>query len=94
MSYRLNILNCLKKTKKKAPPTPQKLPNFNAIKINNKNKYRRPNILEDINISNPYELFKLFFTDKLLDRLIEYINRNTENNMTPLKYPLKKSPRP
>ena len=60
---------------KKLPPLPPlALPNFNAVLINNNNTYRRPNILKYINASNPYKLFKLFFIDKLLNKLVEYIN--------------------
>ena len=47
---------------------------FNLVPINNNNTYRRPNIPDHINISDPYIIFKLFFTDELLDKLVEFIN--------------------
>ena len=56
------------------PLLPLVLSGFNPVPINNNNTYGYPSILEYINISNPYKLFKLFFIDKLLDKLIEYIN--------------------
>ena len=62
------------------------LPNFNLVPINNNNTYRCLNILDYINISDPYIIFKLFFIDKLLDKLVEFINRNAELYLTPLEY--------
>ena len=62
------------------------LPNFNLVPINNNNTYKYLNILDYINISNPYIIFKLFFIDKLLDKLVEFINRNAELYLTPLEY--------
>ena len=65
---------------------PLALPNFNPVPINNNNTYRYLNILDYINISNPYIIFKLFFIDKLLDKLAEFINRNVELYLTPPEY--------
>src|SRR5437868_1839937 len=83
-----------KKTKRKAPPEPKPVPNFNPLPISNNNLYRRLNILEEVNASNPYAIFKLFFTDKLLERLAQYTNCNAELNLTPLERQLKKLLRP
>ena len=63
-----------KRAKKPPPPLPPALPDFDPVPIDNNNTYKRPNIPEYIDASNPYKLFKLFFTDKLLDKLVEYIN--------------------
>ena len=72
-----------KRTKKKAPPEPNPDPNFNPLPINNDNLYRHPNLPEEVNAGDPYAIFKLFFIDKLLDKLAEYINHNAELNLTP-----------
>ena len=71
--------------KKKPPPKPLVLPNFDPVPINNNTTYRRPNIPEYINTSDPYAIFRLFFIDKLLDKLAEFINRNAELYPTPLE---------
>ena len=72
----------LKRIKKKAPPEPNPVPNFNPLPINNDNLYRHPNLLKEINAGDPYAIFKLFFIDKLLDKLAEYINCNAELYLT------------
>jgi Transposase IS4 len=81
-----------KRAKKPPPLPPPALPNFDPVPINNNNTYGYPNIPEHINISNPYKLFKLFFIDKLLDKLIEYTNRNAELHPTPPERRPKDSP--
>ena len=35
-------------------------------------------IYQTINDKDPWQLFKLFWTDELIDKLIEYTNRNAE----------------
>jgi len=49
---------------------------------------------EEVNVSNPYAIFKLFFIDELLERLVEYTNRNIELNLTPLEHQPKELLRP
>ena len=72
--------------KKKPPLALLVLPDFDLVFINNNNTYRRPNLLDYINTSDPYVIFKLFFTDKLLNQLAEFINRNIELHSTPLEH--------
>ena len=72
--------------KKKPLLAPSALPNFDPVPINNNNTYGRPNLPDYINASDPYAIFKLFFTDKLLDQLAKFINRNVELYLTPLEY--------
>ena len=60
--------------KKKAPPQPRPLPNFMPLHINNNNKYGRPNLPHNINSGDIYSIFKLFFTNKLLNRLVNFTN--------------------
>jgi hypothetical protein len=60
--------------KKKAPPQPRPLLDFVPLHIDNNNKYRRPNLPHDIDLGNAYGIFKLFFTDELLDKLVNFTN--------------------
>ena len=62
------------RAKKKPPPAPSALPDFNPVPIDNNNTYGRPNIPDYIDASDPYTIFKLFFTDELLDKLAEFTN--------------------
>ena len=60
--------------KKKAPPQPGPLPNFVPLHIDNNNKYRCPNLPHNVDLGNTYNIFKLFFTDELLDKLVDFTN--------------------
>jgi len=46
--------------------------------INNNNKYRRLNLLYNVNLGNIYSIFKLFFTNELLNKLVNFTNRYIE----------------
>jgi hypothetical protein len=72
--------------KKRPPPKPSALLDFDLVPINNNITYRCPSIPEYINISDLYIIFKLFFIDKLLDKLAEFINLNAEIYLTSLKH--------
>ena len=50
------------------------LPNFVPLYINNNNKYRRLNLLYNVNLGDAYGIFKLFFTNKLLNKLVNFTN--------------------
>ena len=63
---------------KKPPPEPVPLPPFKPLPIYNKNEYGEPNLLDHINNNDPWQIFKLFQPDKLINQLIEYTNKNTE----------------
>ena len=63
---------------KKPPPEPEPLPHFDPLPIHNKNEYSQPKLPADINNTDPLQLFKLFWTDKWINRLVKYINRNAE----------------
>ena len=70
---------------------PSVLPDFDPVPIDNNNTYGRLNIPDHVDASDPYVIFKLFFTDELLDKLAEFINRNVELYPTPLERQLKDS---
>ena len=61
---------------KKPLPEPVLLSPFNPLPIYNKNEYGEPNLLNNINNKDPWQLFKLFWMDKLINRLIKHINEN------------------
>jgi hypothetical protein len=67
-------LNQPASSKKKAPPQPRPLPNFMPLYINNNNKYRRLNLLHNVNLGDAYSIFKLFFTNELLNKLVNFTN--------------------
>ena len=54
------------------------LPLFKPLPIYNNCEYGKPNLLKYINNKNPWQIFKLFQTDELVNRLVEYINENVE----------------
>ena len=64
--------------KKKAPPQPGPLPDFVPLYINNNNKYRHLNLPYNINLGDAYSIFKLFFTNELLNKLINFTNKYIE----------------
>ena len=51
---------------------------FKPLPIYNNCEYGKLNLLKYINNKDPWQIFKLFQTDELVDRLIEYINKNIE----------------
>ena len=68
----------LNKIAKKPPPKPQLLPKFEPLYINDWDNYSLLNLPLNVNIPNPFKLFSLFFTDKIIDKLIEWINKYAE----------------
>jgi hypothetical protein len=75
--------NQLASSKKKAPPKPRPLPDFVPLYINNNNKYRRLNLPHNVNPGDAYGIFKLFFTNKLLNKLVNFTNRYIELYLIP-----------
>ena len=72
--------NIIKPTKYIVPPTriakepplkPWELPKFEPYVIDNYNVHSEPNFPNYINRSAPLKLFKLFFTDKIMDKLVK-----------------------
>jgi len=63
---------------KEAPPQPWPLPYFEPLHIANFDDHSTPNLLPDLNINDPLAIFKLFFTDEIMDKLAEWTNEYTE----------------
>ena len=64
----------LRRMKKKPPPAPNLLPYFEPLPIYNENIYGTPKLPHYIDSGDPYQIFKLFWTDELLDKLVKFIN--------------------
>ena len=63
---------------KKLPPKPWPLPKFNPFIIDNYNAHREPCLPPNTNTNNPIALFNLFYTNKIIDKLIEQTNAYTD----------------
>jgi Transposase IS4 len=63
---------------KRPPPEPEPLPTFKPLPILNENQYGQPKLPAYINNQDPAQLFRLFWTDELMDQLVEYTNKNAE----------------
>jgi hypothetical protein len=44
----------------------------------NKNEYSKPKLPNYINNEDPWQLFKLFWLEELINQLMEYINKNAK----------------
>ena len=63
---------------KKPPLAPGPLPSFKPLPIFNNCEYGKPNLPEYTDNKDPWQLFKLFWNDELIDRLVEYTNENAK----------------
>ena len=68
----------LSRVAKKPTPEPWSLPAFSLIKINNYNNPREPNIPLSLNRHNPLALFKPFFTNLIVKKIVEWTNKHTK----------------
>jgi len=59
---------------KELPPEPWQLPKFEPFVIDDYNAHSEPILPLNTNISDPIVLFNLFYTDKIIDKLIEWTN--------------------
>jgi len=63
---------------KKPCPKPWPLPKFEPLYIDDWDDHSLPNLPSNVNIHDPFELFSLFFIDKIIDKLVEWINKHEE----------------
>jgi len=66
------------KTPKEPPPEPQQLPAFEPMQIDDYNDPREPNIPTSLNQHNPLALFRLFFTDEIVEKMVAWMNKYTK----------------
>ena len=66
------------KTAKTPPPKPWPLPHFEPLYIDNQDDHGSPNLPSDVDQHDPYELFSLFFTEDIINKLIEWTNKYIE----------------
>src|SRR5438552_1839929 len=59
-------------------PNDRSPPEFDPLPINNECHYGKPNLPPGLDDSNALEIFKLFFTDELMDLLVHYTNANVK----------------
>ena len=70
----------LGKKAKTPAPKPWKLPTFDALYINNFHLKGASNIPLGLDNSNPFALFQLFFTDEMVDNIVEWTNMYAEHH--------------
>ena len=59
------------RTAKKPPPKPWPLPDFQPLQIHNWDDHGAPNLPPNINRHDPMQLFNLFFTYEIINKLIK-----------------------
>ena len=59
---------------KELPPEPWQLPKFEPFVIDDYNAYGKLILPLNTNTSDPMALFNLFYIDKIMDKLVEWIN--------------------
>ena len=63
---------------KEPPPQPWPLPDFEPLHIEDFDDHGTPNLPPNLDIHDPLAIFKLFFTDNIIDKLAEWINKYAE----------------
>jgi hypothetical protein len=71
------------RTAKKPPPKPWLLPKFEPLTIDDFDDHGKPNLPPDVDPHNPFQLFSLFFTEEIMDKLVEWTNEYAELHPTP-----------
>ena len=59
---------------KELPPEPWQLPKFKPFVIDGYNAHGELILPPNTNTSDPMALFNLFYTDKIMDKLVEWTN--------------------
>jgi len=63
---------------KEPPPQPWPLPSFEPLHIANFDDHGTPNLPPDVDLHDPLAIFKLFFTDEIMDKLADWTNKYAE----------------
>ena len=71
---------CTKKSKN-PPPEPWALPPFTPLQIDDYYDLGEPSISPSLDRHDPLAIFRLFFTNKILERIVEWTNKYTETHL-------------
>lgn len=80
-------LDVVQKTRYKVPPTrfakapppePWPMPDFQPYLINDSHDYGETNLPANIDSNDPFAIFQLFFTEDIMDKLVEWTNQFAE----------------
>ena len=63
---------------KKLPPELWELPDFEPLHIDDFDDHGTPNLPPTLNRHDPFAIFSQFFTGKIMDKLVEWINKYAE----------------
>ena len=63
---------------KKQCPKPWPLPKFEPLHINDWDNHGSPKLPPNVNSYDPFQLFSLFFTDEIMDKLVAWTNEHAE----------------
>ena len=73
------------KKAKEHPPEPWPLPEFDPLPISSPHINGSANLPNDIDAGNPFDLFKLIFTDDIIEELVAHTNEYTALHPTKKK---------
>ena len=59
-------------------PKSQPLPKFKPLHIDDLDDHGSPNLPSNLDTHDPFKLFGLFFTNKIMDKLVEWTNTHAE----------------
>ena len=59
---------------KQPPPEPWELPNFEPLEIEDWNYSGEPNLPPSVDLSSPFDMWSLFFSDELMDKIAKWTN--------------------
>ena len=63
---------------KKPPPESWKFPSFKPFEIDDWHDHGQPNLPHNVDTSDPLAIFGLFFTDDIMDKLVQWTNEFAE----------------
>src|SRR5271170_4932975 len=68
---------------KQPPPEPWELPDFEPLEIEDWDYPGEPNLTPSVDLSSPFDVWSLFFSDELMDKIMEWTNTFAARNPTP-----------
>ena len=64
-----------KKKPKQPPPAPQPVPAFEPLQIDDYDDHGAPNIPASLDQHDPLAIFRLFFSDIMVDKMVDWTNK-------------------